>query len=80
MMITHHLHGFRDDLEICRDIASEHTPYERFDVSTDIRLGRQQMTLVGDSMWVFMSVRHDDMRLIRFDLSVSELQNSSDSP
>ena len=66
--LTYLLHDIWLNLEVCRDVTTENASFERFDVSADIGLGRQHMSFIRHTMWIFMSIRHDDMCLIRFDL------------
>ena len=48
-------------LEMCRDIATENTSFESFDVSTNVCFGCNQVTIVHLAMYLFVTIWHDDL-------------------
>ena len=56
------------NLEVGRNITPEHSSFQCLDVSTDIGLRSEQVPLVGHPMWILVTIRHDDMRLVCLNL------------
>jgi hypothetical protein len=69
------LDGVRDHLEVGRDIAPEDASLERLDVTADVGLGLEQVTLIHGRVRLDVAIGHDDLLFVRFDLyAVQRLQ------
>lgn len=70
-LLTCLLHSLWRHFEVGGNVASEHSRFEGLHVTTHIRLRGQEMPLVRNAMRIFMSIGHNNMRLVCFNLCVS---------
>jgi hypothetical protein len=62
------LHSSRFYLEFSGYVAPKHAGLKSLDMTTNISFGCQKVALVHIAMRLVMSVRHDNMAAISFDL------------
>jgi hypothetical protein len=71
------------DLEVSRNITSENSSLQRFDMSSDVRLRRQQMPIIHIAMSLLVPVWHDNLPSKSLNLSrqkFNEMQNMTKNP
>lgn len=74
--MAYSLYGTWHNFEVGRDVAPKHTSFQSLNVASDICFRREEVAIVGDSMGIFVTVRHNDMSIISFNLPRQSVDNS----